>query len=148
MNVKLISRLMVVPMLLIFGAGCDLNNVHLPDDQPATPVLPIEMVIELESDAATLTTLDTSAFARIKVKVIRSVIWKVPADGTKVVLKTNLGNYQSLSGPQTITLSLFDGVANTIFYGGDEPGVAILTATIGNDFGELEIEINSDEPAE
>lgn len=141
MNWKLISRLLIVPIVLLVGAGCRLTNNSFVTDQPATPVVEIGYVIEVVSDTDSLSTATPTSFARLTVKAIRSVIWKYPDDGTRITLKTNLGNFQSQSGPQTLELRLTNGVATTVFFGGEEAGIALITATIGEYFGTKQIEI-------
>jgi hypothetical protein len=145
MNRKLISRLLVVPVVLLAGAGCTLKDGHFVTDQPATPVVEPEMVIEIVSDTGALNTASPTTFARLTVKAIRSIVWKFPEDGTKITLTSNLGNFQSQSGPQTLQLELVNGQAMTVFYGGTEAGIANLRASIGGDFTILQIPVESGE---
>jgi len=145
MNRKLISRLLVIPVVLLAGAGCTLKDGHFVADQPATPVYEPEMVIEIVSDTGALNTASPTTFANITVKAIRSIIWKFPENGTQIILTSNLGKFQSQSGPQTLTLELIDGQAKTVFYGGTEAGIARLRASIGSDFTILEIPVQQDE---
>jgi hypothetical protein len=136
-----ISRLLVVPALLAALAGCDTDEHRIPPDQRATPVQPILVVVDLSSDKATLNSLAENPRAKLHVVAYRADTWEPLPTGTDLVLSTNLGNFESLSGPQELELDLIDGQADTFFYPGGEIGIARIRATVLGVFDEEVIEI-------
>ena len=136
-----LSRLLALPVLLAAFAGCNADEHRIPPDQKATPVQPILIVVDLQTDKTTLRAEAENPRASLRVVAYRADTWEPLPDGTDVDLETNLGNFESQSGPQELTLDLVNGEANTFFYPGGELGIARITATVQGVFDQELIEI-------
>jgi hypothetical protein len=135
--VRLASSLALVAALV----GCNATKHRIPTDQKATPVEPVVIVIELTSDKTVMSTTSDDVFAMLKLVAYDARTWDPLPNGTDVKLTTNLGNLQSMSGPQTLTLELFDGMVNSQFHAGDEVGLARITAEVLGVVDLVEIQI-------
>ena len=71
----------------------------------------------------------------------RTDTWEPLPDGTEVVLTTNLGNFESASGPSELTVEMVGGAVDTFFYPGFEVGLARIRAEVRGAFDIQQIEI-------
>jgi hypothetical protein len=124
-----LSRLLLIPALLVAVSACKTTDYQLPADQKATPVQPEIIFIELTSDRTTLQAGQTETVAVLRF-VGYDQDWNPLPDQTKVELNSNLGNFQSQGGAQKLTLDMYDGELFTIFYAGSVSGIARISATV------------------
>ena len=134
-----LSRLLLIPALMVSFVACDTTVYKVPADQKATPVQPVFIFVALSSDR---TVLSTTSGIQAKLRFVAyDNEWNPLPDQTKVDFSSNLGNFQSQGGPQKLTLELFDGEINTLFYPGGTPGIARITASVLGEADLVEIEI-------
>lgn len=138
-----LSRLLVVPALLAALGGCDAREYKIPANQPATPVVPIPIAIDLSSDKTALSLDAEKPRATLKVVAYRADTWEALPDGTNIAFSTNLGNFESLAGPQEVDIDLIGGEVTTFFYPGEEEGIARIRATVRGSFDTVNIEIKN-----
>ena len=86
---------------------------------------------------------DSDSAITITINVTRASDGTKPANGTTVVVSTNLGDFDTQgSGLQTGTLSLFDGTARVNFFPGSNPGTARVFAQLESSRGSTSITIS------
>jgi PKD repeat protein len=79
----------------------------------------------------------------VTVEVRRTDNGQPPADGSQVTVATTLGNFNSSSGPQTVTLALVNGRAQAALFAGTEVGTAAVTASFGGGTGAANVNIGA-----
>lgn len=135
-------RLLALAFAAVLATACDSTN---PVEPPSTPppggspdALTVSVTSEssqVEADSTQATTLTVSA---------RKADGSPAADGTEVVLNTNLGNFglDNAGNPlQLIRKPLTGGTATLSFFPGEMVGTANILAQVGTSAGRLNLAI-------
>lgn len=128
--------------LCFLALACDSSNPVAPTDPQTAPAPAGTFEVALSADPGRLQA-GSAEPATITVNVRRASDGRPPADGTRAVLNTNLGNF-GVEGGEPVTLvdlELLGGRAEVSFFAGDEAGTATLLSEVGDSFGQLALSI-------
>lgn len=130
---------------LLAAFGCQSDSPTEPTNAPpAAPIPPAPVTtfnVTVTASPGQLTA-GTSTGSTITVDVRRTDNGQPPPDLTDVTVTTNLGGFGSTGGPQTVTLDLVNGRAQTVLFAGSEVGTATVRATVGSSSGAANVGID------
>jgi PKD repeat protein len=73
-----------------------------------------------------------TGLSNISISVVRSDTGQAPPDGSTVAVTTTLGGFNSIGGPQSVSLQLVNGKAATTLFAGTDVGTATVRAAVTN----------------
>ena len=137
-------NLLLAASVLVAALGCTSSPTE-PSSPPVTPKPPVPQTtytVSVTANPPGITGGGTNS-STVTVEVRRSDTGQPPADGSQVTVTTTLGNFNSSSGPQTVTLALVNGRAQAALFAGSEVGTAAVTATFGGGSGATNVNIGA-----
>ena len=138
------ANLFLAASVLVAALGCTSSPTE-PSSPPVTskpPVPQTSYTVSVTANPPNITGGGTAS-STVTVEVRRTDNGQPPADGSQVTVNTTLGNFNSTSGPQTVTLALVNGRAQAALFAGTEVGTAAVTASFGGGTGAANVNIGS-----
>jgi hypothetical protein len=138
------ANLFLAASVLVAALGCTSSPTE-PSSPPVTPKPPVPQTtytVSVSANPPGITGGGTNS-STVTVEVRRTDTGQPPADGSQVTVTTTLGNFNSSSGPQTVTLALVNGRAQAALFAGSEVGTAAVTATFGGGSGATNVNIGA-----
>lgn len=131
------SILLLAASALAVVVGCTSSPTEPGGSTPVTPKPPANQVTfnVTVTPSPTEIVAGGTGFSNINVSVVRSDTGQAPPDGTVVALTTTLGGFNSVGGPQSVSLQLVNGKAATTLFAGTDVGTATIRAAVSNGTG-------------
>lgn len=135
MNARKMFLLSAAILAGLLPLGCDTNEANLPSQPRVQPVEPEVVPIVTVTTSRGRLWVGDDRFAMIKVTATD------PRNGASVPnltiadMSTNLGNFQSMGGPQEVELEFFWGEINVPLFPGSEAGDARVRAEVDGGVG-------------
>jgi hypothetical protein len=146
-------RLLPAAALVAAGfAGCSTSDSKPPAAQLATPVSPAAgSSVSLSTNRSSLripaTATEEPQRAELTVQAFNMATWAPLPDQTKVLFTTTLGQFDSQSGPRSLELELFGGIAKVNLFPGTTAGTARVRAEVNGIAAVVQITIQEAGPA-
>ena len=126
-------------------AACTSDSPSEPDSGPVGPVTPPQVVqwsISVTADPAELEA-GTAQSSNVTIQVRRADTGAPPPNLATVTVTTSLGAFGSAGGPQTVTLQLTNGQAQTVLFPGGAEGTATVRAQFDTSAGFTNVRIGA-----
>ncbi len=135
--------LLLAASALAAAVGCTSSPTEPKGSTPVPPKPPATQVtfnVTVTANPSQIVAGSTG-LSNISISVARSDTGQAPPDGTAVAVTTTLGGFNSIGGPQSVTLQLVNGKAATTLFAGADVGTATVRAVVSNSSGAANVRI-------
>jgi len=123
-------RFPLLALGLALSVGCNADSPSSPTAPPANPVPPSVGVNVSISSSTNALEAGGNGFATLIIRATRADNGQPVPNLTSGTVTTTLGNFGSVSGPQTIEIELVNGQATVILFPGGVIGTASMRAAV------------------